>query len=410
MTALTPRLSLNFTTATLDPRITFTRAANTATVTNSAGLIAPINANLPRFDYDPITLSCRGLLVEGQSANLLPYSERFNEAAWLKTNTTVAFNDAVAPDGNLTADKIIVASGSVQAFITQSYTWASGTTYVMSVFAKEAGFRYMQLTFPGTVAGTGQYANFDLRDGIVTFQTGGNASIRPAANGYWRVSWSATATANVTAAVAAAIFIDSPTAGRVANATGNGVSGAHLWGSQLESGVLPTSYIPTSTTSVVRNADVATITGANFSDWWQASKSGVLVRARPGTVSGVRPWVQFDDGTANEIIALRGNTTNPELYIVDGGTPQAQIDAGTIAADTDYSLTGWWETNDCKTRLDSGAVVADDTATIPTVTQARLGSDGTNYLNGHLATVNYYDTFSSQIYTRRKNKAIFSLL
>ncbi len=152
------------------------------------------------------------------------------------------------------------------------------------------------------------------------------------------------------------------------------------------------------------------MTGTNFSDWWQSSKGGVLVRARPGTVNGIRPWVQFDDGTANEIIALRGNTTNPELYIVDGGTPQAQIDAGTIAANTDYSLTGWWATNDCKARLDSGAVVTDTSATIPTVTQARLGSDGTNYLNGHLASISYYDSFSEQIYTRRKNKAVFNLM
>jgi len=120
--------------------------------------------------------------------------------------------------------------------------------------------------------------------------------------------------------------------------------------------------------------------------------------------------VQFDDNTADNIIALRGNTTNPELYIVDGGTPQAQIDAGTIAANTDYSLTGWWQTNDCKARLNNGAVVTDTSATIPTVTQARLGSDGTNYLNGHLASISYYDTFSGQIYTRRKNKAVFNLM
>jgi hypothetical protein len=192
--------------------------------------------------------------------------------------------------------------------------------------------------------------------------------------------------------------------------SGNALSGIYIWGAQLEAGAFATSYIPTTTTALTRNADVATITGTNFSDWWQATRGGVLVRARPGTVSGIRPWVQFDDGTANEIIALRGNTTNPELYIVDGGTPQAQIDAGTIAANTDYSMTAWWQTNDCKARLDSGAVVTDTTATIPTVTQARLGSDGTNYLNGHLATINYYDTFSGQIYTRRKNKAVFSLL
>ena len=169
----------------------------------------------------------------------------------------------------------------------------------------------------------------------------------------------------------------------------------------------------TTSAALTRNADVATITGTNFSDFWQAGRGGVLVQARPGTVSGVRPWVRFDDGTANNIIALRGNTTNPELYIVDGGTPQAQIDAGTIAANTNYSLTGWWQTNDCKARLDNGAVVTDTTATIPTVTQVRLGSDGTNYLNGHLASISYYENFTgvgSYIYTRRKNKAIFNLL
>ena len=147
-----------------------------------------------------------------------------------------------------------------------------------------------------------------------------------------------------------------------------------------------------------------------FSEWWQAGFGGSTVQALPSTVIGTRPLIQFDDGTANEIIALRGNATNPELYVVDGGAPQAQIDAGTIAVNTAYSLTGWWQTNDCKARKDSGAVVTDTTATIPTVTQARLGSDGTNYLNGHLATINYYDQFSGQIYTRRKNKAVFTVI
>jgi hypothetical protein len=155
---------------------------------------------------------------------------------------------------------------------------------------------------------------------------------------------------------------------------------------------------------------VATITGTNFSDWWQAGLGGTTVQALPSTVSGICPLIQFDDNTANEIIALRGNTANPELYIVDGGAPQAQIDAGTIAANTAYSLTGWWQTNFCAARKDNGARVEDLTATIPTVTQARLGSDGANYLNGHLTTINYYDQFSGQIYTRRKNKVIFTVI
>jgi hypothetical protein len=136
---------------------------------------------------------------------------------------------------------------------------------------------------------------------------------------------------------------------------------------------------------------VATITGANFSGFWQAGKGSALVRARPGTVSGTRPWVQFDDTTANNIIALRGNTTNPELYIRSGGSDQAQIDAGTIAANVSYRLAGAWAANDCAASLNSGAAVRDGVATIPVVTQARLGSDGTNYLNGHLEAIEYYD-------------------
>lgn len=110
----------------------------------------------------------------------------------------------------------------------------------------------------------------------------------------------------------------------------------------------------------------------------------------PSTVSGVRPLIQFDDGTADNIIALRGNAANPELYIVDGGTPQAQIDAGTLAANTVYRLAGAWSTDACAASINSGTPVLDGAATIPTVTQMRLGSDGTNYLNGHLQSLEYY--------------------
>jgi hypothetical protein len=160
---------------------------------------------------------------------------------------------------------------------------------------------------------------------------------------------------------------------------------------QLEEGSFATSYIPTVASTVTRNADVATVTGSNFSDWWQAGKGSALVRSRPSTVSGTRPLIQFDDTTADNIIALRGNTTNPELYVRAGGSDQAQIDAGTIAANTSYRLAGAWATDNCAASVNSGTPVLDGVATIPVVTQARLGSDGTNYLNGHLESVDYYN-------------------
>jgi hypothetical protein len=164
-----------------------------------------------------------------------------------------------------------------------------------------------------------------------------------------------------------------------------------LWGSQCELGAFATSYIPNvSNSTTTRNADVATMTGTNFSDWYVANVGALAVKVLPLSVTSTRPAIQFDDTTANEIVALRGSTTNPELYIVDGGTPQAQIDAGTIAANIVYNLSAAFAENNCAAAVNGNAVVTDTSATMPTVTQARLGSDGTNYLSGHLQTVRYW--------------------
>lgn len=162
-----------------------------------------------------------------------------------------------------------------------------------------------------------------------------------------------------------------------------------VWGLQLEQGTFQTSYIPTTSSSVTRNADVATITGTAFSGFWRSGPGSILVRALPSTVSGTRPLVQVDDATADNIIALRGNTTNPELYIRAGGSDQATIDAGTISAAA-YRLAGAWQAGSAAASLNSGLAVNGAPASIPAVTQMRLGSDGTNYLNGHLQAVEYW--------------------
>ena len=418
MTALA--LELNFTAANLDPHITLTRALNTATRVANNGYITTVNADLPRFDYDPVTLACKGLLIEESRSNICTYSETFQN--WVATNVSVATNVAgvTSPDGGNTADSVTDNSTSGDHRITQPVTTSTSTTYTASVYVKAGTGNYFFMSLSaGNVDGRYLTIVVDLSTGSVTqtaTSTGSTLSssrVTNAGGGWYRVTMSGSQ--SLTAVTGLRLGLAASATGNTIGARGTpSYSGTgsvlYIWGAQLEAGAFATSYIPTTTAALTRNADVATITGTNFSDWWQAGKGGVLARAVPSTVSGTRPLIQFDDATADNIIALRGNTTNPELYIVDGGTPQAQINAGTIAANTDYSLTGWWQTNDCKARKDSGAVVTDTMATIPTVTQARLGSDGTNYLNGHLATINYYDQFSGQIYTRRKNKVIFNVI
>lgn len=409
---LSPAFSLNLTSTALDPRVTFTRSGDTATVINSSGYVTPISANLPRFDYNPVTLACKGLLIEEARTNLTTDSQGFS-TGWSFVFASVSNGGVTYPDGTTTGKKLIGSNGSTY---TGAYALnaivkaASAITYTATIYAKAAEYNQCQILLLGNTTANFAYARFNLADGSLfasgiagAFAIVGVPSATPVGNGWFRLTL--TATSNSDTSLGFRVYSANST-----GTTNNGTSGIYVWGAQVEVGAFATSYIPTTTTALTRNADVATITGTDFSDWWQAGLGGATVQALPSTVSGIRPLIQFDDGTSNEIIALRGNTTNPELYVVDGGTPQSQIDAGTIAANTAYSLTGWWQINFCAARKDNGARVEDLTATIPTVTQARIGSDGTNYLNGHLATINYYDQFSGQIYTRRKNKAVFTVI
>jgi len=398
-----PRLALDFTIASLDSRITFTRSDNTATVTNSSGLIAKVNADLPRFDFYPITKICKGLLIEESRANICIRSETFN--LWNTTGSVgVTANTTVAPDGNQTADTITRVAGQGDSVLL-AQTFTGDGVKAISVWIKKGTSPSSLIVLFDLTASLYRLwcdVTWSGNTPVLAFTNGSLLKSTEYDNNWWRLEF---ATTTVTAANTNRIQIFP---GRAGSANGDNVI---CWGAQCENGAFSTSYIPTTTAAVTRNADVATMTGTNFSDWWQAGLGGATVQALPSTVSGIRPLIQFDDNTADNIIALRGNTTNPELYIIEGGTPQAQIDAGTIAANTAYKLTGWWATNDCKARKDSGVVVTDTTASIPTVTQARLGSDGTNYLNGTFATIDYYNTFFGQpIYTRRKNKVFPSLL
>lgn len=368
-----PRLALDFTTAVLDSRVTVTRALNTATRINSSGLIEAVNADLPRFDFDPTTLVCKGLLIEEARTNdIINSAQVAVGTGWTTQQVGTATlattsNYSVSPDGTTTATRVIfnnnggTGTGNF-AWFGQSITGRTvSTSYADSIWLKTNDNSTVLLLF---------------RD-----DTGNRFNTLITVTGTWTRFSLAGATTNASTQCCK-IWIRAG----VGTSTYADIS---AWGGQSETGAFATSYIPTTTTSLTRNADVVTMTGTNFSGWWQSTTGSLVACARQLSATSTRPWVQFDDTTANNIIALRGNTTNPELYI-KATTDQAQIDAGTIAANTDYGLTGAWSTNDCAAAINGASVVTDTSVTVPTVTQARLGSDGTNYLSGWLQSVRYW--------------------
>lgn len=367
-----PRMALDFTTGVLDSRVTITRALNTATRVNSSGLIESVNTNLPRFDYDPVTLAPKGLLIEEARTNALLYSAQLDTVPWENSINgtgvapTITANAGTAPDNTATADRLqfSLAGGTATADITrrrQPYITPAGA-HTFSIYLRSTD-------------GVSSY-NMHITDAA-------GATNNITVTGGWK-RFTVTATS-----VGTIIYYSVGLRGGQALVNSN-TADILAWGAQVEAGAFATSYIPTTTTSLARNADAVSMTGTNFSSWYSAGSGVFQIAATPMVVTGTRPLVQADDNTANNIIALRQNITDPELYIISGGSPQAQIDAGIVVANIAYKLSGAWATNNCAAAQNGGAVVTDVAATIPTPTQLRIGFDGTNYGNLWIAKVNYW--------------------
>ena len=263
--SIRPSLDLNFAGSRMvDPRITFSRASS-ATYFDEKGVLQTAPTGVPRIDHDPVTGECKGLLIEEQRMNLLLYSEQFNNTAWDKAGATVTTtNTIVAPDGTLSADKIIEDTVNSEHYIRCKTVSCGAGTYTASVFWHESSDRslHLRVVHNGETYTTSQVVF--SKNSLSLSQVSGNATSASATNvggGWWRIAlvFSILATRNVQHGV--------QLWNTTSFYTGNGTSGLYAWGLQLEQGTFPTSYIKTEASQVTRAADAAVMTGTNFSDW-----------------------------------------------------------------------------------------------------------------------------------------------
>ena len=382
-----PTLELDFANVNaLDPRITFTRANPIATVTNSLGLIQTVGANVPRFDYDPVTLAAKGLLIEEQRTNLFQYSEYFDDVAWSKGGATISADSTSSPNGNNNADRLVedTSTGDHRTFQIASFT--SGTAYTFSVYAKASGRNLLQLA--NTMAG-GFASTFDLTAGTVTNTATGTATITNAGNGWYRCSVSNTS--GVTGSSNNQIrLVDT---GTNTSYTGNGTSGIFLFGAQLEAGAFPTSYIPTTTTALTRAADVANVN--TLSPWYNASASTIYAEvAVPQLGRAARPWT-VDDGSMSNIVDATISVANGfAVEAIAGGVYGGFAAAtGLITANTTQKTAAVFTTSGNELACLNAGTVGSNAITLPSVSLTRLllgRQDNGVALCGWLRRLTYY--------------------
>ena len=370
--------------------VTFTRASS-GTFVGSDGLIQTAATNEARSDHDPTTGQSLGLLVEEARTNLALRSEEFNDVAWTKTNSTVTADGAISPDGTMDADKIVSNSASL-GFVVQSVSQTTGTSYTWSVFAKAGEYSFCQLRITGTVVLSITRAYFNLATGTTTGTANCTASITAFGNGWYKCSITYT---TILAATASPRFYGQVDA---ADTVGDGTSGIYIWGAQMEAGAFPTSYIPTTTATVTRSADVASITGANFSSWYNQTEGsfyGSFLTPYVAPATAGQTLFSVNDGTANNrnLLSKRANADVSTRWSNNktGGTDTAFINIGTWTANPLQTAVVYKE-NDYAGSL-SGAVVGTD-ATVNLATNLNVIELGTNlsasYLNGTIKRLTYW--------------------
>ena len=214
----------------------------------------------PRFDYSPTNIGePRGLLVEGQTANVANNSNALASAGGL---TRTYPTGITSPDGTENAQRFTKSDATTPRYIypTTLFTVAASTAYTFSIWFKYDGFAFTTQLQSDSASdwNTGWGASFVIASsGVTTGSRFGGCSastVTPYPNGWYRC------TATITTGAAPTgtnprFLID------VVGTTGASVL---VYGLQLELGSGASSYISTGASGVTRNADYCTIPTASF--------------------------------------------------------------------------------------------------------------------------------------------------
>lgn len=186
-------------------------------------------------------------LIEEVPYNLFSWSEDFSNILWTKNNLTITTNQTIAPDGNMTADLYIpnTTTGEHQFAQTLTSTGAAvlvtpNNTYNLSIYVKPAGNSFFLLRV--NMNGVWSQNTYNLSTGTVTISPNFiSANIENVGDGWFLLSC-------VFTGISAANFMQFvSTPNGSAGFTGDGISGAYIWGAQLTLGAVKRDYFPTTT-------------------------------------------------------------------------------------------------------------------------------------------------------------------
>jgi len=206
----------------------------------------------------------KGVLLETEPrTNLVTYSNDFSNTSWnydsQSNHVTRTANSTISPDGNNNAWKLGFNRNSAQAYIAAGEFTYNGP-YTITVYAKASELNYLVMS-TGTYV-SGSWGSFDLINGVVFSEPTNSAVssfIEDVGNGWYRCGLTRTDDTGLEFCLITG-SIDG-----TLNTTPPFGHGIFVYGAQYETGSTPSSYIPTSGSTVTRAADNLIIPSTNMS-------------------------------------------------------------------------------------------------------------------------------------------------
>lgn len=351
----------------------------------------------PRFDHNPITGESLGLLVEEARTNLQVRSEEFdNTGTWSRTGlSTVTANSSIAPDSLTTADTLVedASTGSHRVFATTS-SLAASTSYSLSVYVKASTRTIVRVEVRDSV-GAFAAQDFNLTTQAIISAGSGTGAISALGNGWFRCT--VTGTTSVLGGVGVVLIYSMQVAGNATYTGTNGTSAILLWGAQVEAGAFPTSYIPTTsaTATATRSADVASITAANFSSWYNQTEGTVFAASSIGS-SSYAGGVLWDIGSAGAFGTSAYTNWNGSQWTLNPGS--APMNLSSIVTTSAFAANAAALKGNDSVLAANGLIGAvDSSCSMPaSPTTLLIGKGGwsgaTNWFNGTIRRLTYWPT------------------
>jgi hypothetical protein len=348
---------------------------------------------LTSFGSGAMRLTDLGLLIESSATNLGFPSEQGASFFPSSTNASIANSSTVGPNGSTTfysTASTTVVGGDRQKNVTVAND--SGT-YQDSIFVASKSGGQTVRWLAGLVGGTSKqsFVDFNITTGAITAGTG----VVQAVSGGWRVSINITNNSTGNTTLYSELF--------PAGGSGSGV--ADFGGFQLEKQSVMSSYIPTTSGTATRVADVLTRTGGTD---LSAASGEVDISAHTSVGTSTQVLWQRDDGTQNNRFTIyRDSSRFIHFVIVAGGVTQSDRTIQIIADDTDFTVSMAWSGTLASYTVNTGTPFIEAAVTLPTgITAERLGEDTSgnqwggriksfaSYPSTTISPLTFYDSFN----------------